>query len=292
MAHFMFVDESGHDHGASPYEVLAGVSVEDRDLWNLVQAIHGAELEFFGMRYSEGQRELKAKKLLKTKTFRLAAQRPAFEPDERTALARECLTSGASATPAHLAALAQAKLAFVGRVLELCADYRCRAFAIVVDQTAPRPAGQDMLRRDYAFLFERFFYFLEDIGPSALGAVVFDELEKSRSHLLVGQMCTYFEETANGRLRAARVIPEPFFVHSDLTTGIQVVDLIAYIVSWGFRAITGMTQPARVELGGLAEQVCGLRHHSVREMLGNPQFGIWSFHFINDLRPRNERECI
>ncbi len=25
---------------------------------------------------------------------------------------------------------------------------------------------------------------------------------------------------------------EPFFVHSDLTTGVQVADLIAYYISW------------------------------------------------------------
>lgn len=291
MTHFMFVDESGHDHQASPYEVLAGVAIEDRDLWNLIQAIHSAEHEFFGMRYAGGDREVKGKKLLKAKTFRLAAQLPSLNPGERAELARQCLADGAGARPDALAALAQAKLAFVARVFELCADYRCRAFAIVVDKSAPRPSGKEMLRRDYAFLFQRFFYFLEDVGTSALGAVVFDENEKSRSHLLVGQMCTYFEQTETGRQRAGRVIPEPFFVHSDLTTGIQLVDLIAYVISWGFRGITDMTQPARTELEPFARQVCGLRHRSVREIDGNPEFGIWSFTFVRDLRPRSEREC-
>jgi len=32
MAYFLFVDESGHDQGESPYEVLGGIAVEDRDL--------------------------------------------------------------------------------------------------------------------------------------------------------------------------------------------------------------------------------------------------------------------
>jgi Protein of unknown function (DUF3800) len=148
-----------------------------------------------------------------------------------------------------------------------------------------------MLRRDYAFLFERFFYFLEDIGPTAMGAVVFDELERSRSHLLVGQMYAYFERTAKGQQRAGQVIPEPFFVHSDLTTGIQLVDLLAYVVSWGFRAIREMTEPARPELDGLVRQACGLRHRAVRTVGENPEFGIWSFHYIRDLRPVGERGC-
>lgn len=291
MTHFLFVDESGHDRKASPYEVLAGLAIEDRDLWNLIRAVQQAELEFFGRRYSIGPQELKAKRLLKTKTFRLADTQPTIPDEERVALARQCLDSGAGAIPRQLGALAQAKLAFVDRVFQLCADFRCRAFAIIVDKSAPPPADQAMLRKDYSFLFERFFYFLEDVGPTAIGAVVFDELERSRSHLLVGQMYAYFEQTMKGRQRAGRVIPEPFFVHSDLTTGIQLVDLLAYVVSWGFRGITGMSEPARAELDGFVRQVCGLRHRAVRAVGENPEFGIWSFHYIRDLRPGGERGC-
>ncbi|MFQ5615791.1 MAG: DUF3800 domain-containing protein [Anaerolineales bacterium] len=42
-----------------------------------------------------------------------------------------------------------------------------------------------------------------------------------------------------------QITPEPFFVHSDLTTGVQLADLVAYLISWGFR--TGdMTRPLRL----------------------------------------------
>jgi hypothetical protein len=43
LAHFLFVDESGYDAGESPYGVLAGIGVEDRDLWSLVKDIRVAE---------------------------------------------------------------------------------------------------------------------------------------------------------------------------------------------------------------------------------------------------------
>ena len=76
MAYLLFLDESGQDHHESPYEVLAGMTVEDRDLWNLVQEVQEAEVRCFGCRYTEGRQELKGKKLLKRKTFRLAAQLP------------------------------------------------------------------------------------------------------------------------------------------------------------------------------------------------------------------------
>jgi hypothetical protein len=65
----LFVDESGHDHGEAPYEVLAGVAVSERDLWNLIQAIRAAELEFFGIHMTEVGIEFKGKKLLKNKSL-------------------------------------------------------------------------------------------------------------------------------------------------------------------------------------------------------------------------------
>src|SRR5438067_12093330 len=76
MAYFLFIDESGQDHKASPYEVLAGVAVADRDLWNLIKAIQDTEARTFGRRYSLGHAELKGKKLLSRKVFRKASQLP------------------------------------------------------------------------------------------------------------------------------------------------------------------------------------------------------------------------
>ncbi|MBI4661126.1 MAG: DUF3800 domain-containing protein [Verrucomicrobia bacterium] len=48
-----FIDESGHDHGDAPYEVLAAVAVAEGDLWNLIQAIRAAEIQFFGVSTAE-----------------------------------------------------------------------------------------------------------------------------------------------------------------------------------------------------------------------------------------------
>lgn len=69
MAYFLFIDESGHDRKASPYEVLAGVAIRDVNLWRLIRAIHDLETRFFGGRYSDGPRELKGSNILKKKVF-------------------------------------------------------------------------------------------------------------------------------------------------------------------------------------------------------------------------------
>lgn len=287
MSYFLFVDESGQDQKDSPYEVLAGVAVEDRDLWNLITALHATEEDHFGGRYSHGARELKGSNLLTRKTFRLAVQGPAIPQPERARLARACLEAGPEATRNQLTALGQAKISFVREVLLVASRFRCKCFASITDRGAPRPTA-NYLRKDYAYLFERFFYFLEDAGNDPSGIVVFDELEKSSSHILLDQMHRYFRETAKGRHRSGLIIPEPFFVHSDLTTGVQLADLAAYTISWGVR-LGGMTRPGRPELKEYGDVLCQMRHFSVREVGNNPLFRIWSFAILDDLRARIEQ---
>lgn len=72
----------------------------------------------------------------------------------------------------------------------------CRTFASIVETDAC-PTATGGLRKDYAYLFERFFYFLEDNNSREQGIVVFDELEKSQSHLLIDQT-TERHETNKG----------------------------------------------------------------------------------------------
>ncbi len=288
MAWLLFIDESGHDRKEAPYEVLAGVAIQDRDLWNIIKEIHAAELLRFGRRYSAGSAELKGKKLLKTKVFRHADLNVPIQDDMIPQLAKEALDNGAQADVSRIKALALAKLAYVQDVFDICARFRCRALASIVDRDAIRTESGG-LRKDYGYLFERFFYFLDDWKYDERGIIVFDELEKSRSHILVEQAHKYFKNTAIGKLRAGLIIPEPLFVHSDLTTGVQIADLIAYTISWGFR-MRQMTRPHRIELAPYARQVASLRHKTTRDVGGNPNFDIWSFAYIDDLRTRSERD--
>lgn len=282
MAFFMFIDESGQDQRDSPYEVLAGVVVEDTKLWPLINKLHQAELRHFGCRYGTPRRELKAKGLLKTKVYRHASQFAAFDESTRTRLARQCLEGGEGATRRQCAALGQAKIAYVERVLAIALDFRCRVFASIVPKEAVRTTD-DYLRKDYVFLFERFFKLLELQATGQRGIVVFDELERSQSHLLIDQMERYFVGTYTGRKRRSRIIPEPFFVHSHLTTGIHLPDLVAYITSWGLR-VRGMELPAREELSPLAKATEKLGY-----VMTESTRTVWPFNVLTDLRPVSMR---
>lgn len=288
MAYFLFIDESGHDRKASPYEVLAGVAIQDRVLWNLINDVHKAEFKFFGRRYSEGNSELKGTKILKTKVFYHASLNVIVDNDSIPTLAKEALDDGERATVRHLKALALAKLGYVRELFEICSKYQCKAFASVIETDA-RDTVSDGLRKDYGYLFERFYYYLDDQRPREQGIIVFDELEKTKSHLLIGQAHAYFKDLAIGRQRANLIVPEPFFVHSDLTTGVQIADLIAYIVSWGYRD-TQINKPKREELSSFSDQIANLRYVATRNKNGIPNFKIGSFAYIQDLRTRFERD--
>ena len=296
----LFIDESGHDHGEAPYEVLAGVAVAERDLWNLIQAIRDAELQSFGIHMADVGLEFKGKKLLKNKVFRHARQMAPIEPNRRRDLAREFLLKGyreaqggpvESRSADEFAAYGQAAKAFVMRVLQLAGSYRTKTFAAIVSTHAPQPADPNMLRRDYAFFFERFYYFLESVSSSEMGLVVFDELEKAKARILLSQMERYFLQTEKGYQRSSRIVPEPFFVHSDLTTIVQLADIVAYCFNWGIRLKPKMTELVRPEIEPFAKLAFDMRYVGKRvdETDGNewPCYGVF---YLDDLRPKSERE--
>ena len=110
---------------------------------------------------------------------------------ERTRLVKEILEDGAHPTRDRLTALGQAKVAYCIRALELTLAHGGLAFASIVPQSATRPKT-DMLRKDYSYLFERFFYFLNNQPDNPMGYLVFDELDKVASHILIGQVSEYF----------------------------------------------------------------------------------------------------
>ncbi len=288
----LFIDESGTDRKQAPYEVLAGVTIHESRFWNLVQAIRAAELELFGVRLHQLGIEFKGKALLKRKIFRFANQGPEIEIPRRRELTRKFLEKGfsknvmlSSKSPRReeFTAYGQSVLEFVHRIFDLCATHQVRIFASIVSKNAPIPIG-DLLRKDYAYLFERYFYYLEDTAPNEHGLIIFDEIEKSRCRRLINQMEKYFVETSKGRIRSARIIPEPFFVHSDLTKAVQITDIVAYCLNWGIR-LKRMTEPTRLEMEPFGQRALDLKYVGKRFDDDGNEWPVYGVTYIDDLRP-------
>lgn len=74
MAWLFFIDESGHDHRTTPYEVRGGIAMHVSQLWQFVREIQRLEAHCFGCRLHDYGKEIKGSTLVDRKRFALAAQ--------------------------------------------------------------------------------------------------------------------------------------------------------------------------------------------------------------------------
>lgn len=292
-----FIDESGHDRKLAPYEVLAGVAIRERDLWNCIQAMRKLEIEYFGLPLASVGVEMKGGRLLKTKHFHLAAQGAPIEKHERQKLAKLFLEKGwklhknePTDPPKQIeyTAYGQAALEFVLEIFKIASSFHVKVFASMVTKDALRSENGDVLRKDYSYLFERFYYYLEDIGQEEMGLITFDELEKTQSRILLNQMHVYFLH-GKGYQRSARIVPEPFFVHSDLTTMIQLTDIIGYCLNWGARFNQKMIEAVRPEIKPYALNALDMQYRGKHSDETGRQWDTYGVIFLDDLRPKKER---
>lgn len=290
-----FVDESGIDLKRAPCVVLAGVSISEANVWPLTQAFMRLTEEV--LRFPPAMSyEIKGSKLLSRRVYRHAALMDPLPADRRDEAIRRLLeknVEGVDVGREELAALGQAKLIFAERALGLAADFGMTVFASIVPRDAPQQRDRSFLRKDFAYLFQRIHCHVCDQDENDHGVLIFDEQDPALSMRLMDQIHKYFRETERGQQRAERMIPMPFFVHSDLTPAIQIADLVAYVVNWGLR-LDRMPEPARDELKPLADRVFALRYSGrevpLKRRLGKRGKHTWGISYIPDLRPRNERE--
>lgn len=253
MSWLLFLDESGHDHKQMPYEVRGGVAIHIRRLWSFMQAAQRMELHCFGERLALYQKEIKGSTLLDRKRFRFAGQDAQMDHEERRRHCRSFLTKGLErGVPSRdeFTAYGQACLEMADGIFQLLSEHDAKLFAAVIPRGIKRPdthEAVDFLRKDHVFLFERFFYFLEEKRED--GILVMDEVDQAEDRRFVRRLERYFTRTTTGRYRTTWIVPVPFFVSSEMTYAVQAADLCIYCVNWGFRLPSvGMAAPRRDEI--------------------------------------------
>jgi hypothetical protein len=253
MSWLLFLDESGHDHKSTPYEVRGGVAIHAGQRWPFVQAMQRLELHSFGGQLSLYQKELKGSTLLNRKRFRFAAQDAPLADEARRRNCRAFLTKGLekrSPRREEFTAFGQACIEMARGVMALLRDHAAVLFAAAIPRNAAKPEtleAEEYLRKDQVFVLERFFYFLE--SKCEHGLLVMDEVEKTEDRRFVSRLHRYFTKTATGRYRTTWIVPTPLFVASDMTYPVQAADMCIYCVNWGFRLpAIGMNAPQREEI--------------------------------------------
>ena len=127
-------------------------------------------------------------------------------------------------------------------VFDLLVSHDAKFFACAINRGSRPPVGYhqtDYLRKDHVFLFERFYYFLEQKHEH--GLIVMDESDKTLDKTFVKKMESYFMKTATGRNRSYWIVPAPLFVSSEMTVAVQAADICLYCANWGFRPRTWPT---------------------------------------------------
>ncbi len=299
-----FVDESGVDLCKAPCEVLTAISISEEYLREFIEKTIELKRNILAMNTLH-EWEPKGTTLLKRKKFRLANQLPPIAQNERYNLLRSLYRKNKediNPTEEELTAIGQASLDYASKLLELCSDLNINVFSAVVPKDAIQTTGSE-LRKDYSYLFQRIYYHLTSISESEKGIIVFDEVDKATAKRLIKQMRRYFLFTHSGIERSKRIIPEPFFVHSDLTTATQLADIIAYIINWGYRFFARETianepslpvrptkyrtnEPVREELVPFAEKIFELQFHIVEKDYKNKDRVHYSIVYITDLKTR------
>jgi hypothetical protein len=249
MSWLLFLDESGHDHKNTPYEVRGGIALHASKLWSFISAVRDLEYSVFGTFLNEHESEIKGSKLLHHYRFQWAKSATPFDESSRRKHALNFLNNSRQRrTPRKdkFIAYGQASLAMVEGTLLLLVQYAAQLFASIMPH-APKPAGapEEFLRKDQVFLLERFFYFLEN--KREMGLLVMDGTDKNLDRQFVRRMERYFTQTFTGRQRTQWIVPAPLFVESDMAYGVQVADLCIYCLNWGFR-LREMTEPVRPEI--------------------------------------------
>lgn len=253
MSWLLFMDESGHDHKNMPMEVRGGVAIHASKVWAFTQDWRAAIEECFGRHFFELGGEIKGSKLLETKRFQWANQMHPLDAASRHNGVRRFLTKTKqkeAPTKRDFTSYGQASLLMAEKVVALLFTHDATLFASIIPRGVKPPRGYQndhFLRKDHVFLQERFFYFLEAKRES--GLFVMDQTEKQNDKRFLKRLHDYYTKTFTGQQRTQWIVPEPFFVDSELAPGVQAADLCLYCINWGFRRNEwGFTGPNRAEV--------------------------------------------
>lgn len=273
----LFLDEPVDPVGNSPYKVVAGLAIEDKHIWPLSVKISDANLHYFGRQLrASNSAYLKAGDLLSPEIFADAQNELTISSVERIRLIHDALSGEYIESVDQRAALSQAKVSYCRFILNLIRNHEVRAFAVMVPTNAEALQISTKLRRDYTFLLERFFYFVGDQAPPAMGLLILSDLNKYT--VTANSISEYFLKTTKGKIRSKSIMPEPLFARGRINILFQATSLLAYSLNWGFRT-PSMKEPIRPELADFNSVFRSMRY--LHESSDGKKD--WSFKFINNL---------
>ena len=267
MSWLLFIDESGHDHKNMPLEVRGGIALHISKLFDFIRDWEKAIKHCFGG-ITHKHKEIKGHRLLDKDRFKWAAlQKDLSQKDRWEGIKKFLANDGAG--NGDFAAYGQASLLMAHCIFRLLKKHEAKVFACAIPKGAKAPQNFDLtetknfLRKDHVFLFQRFFYFLEE--KQEHGLIIMDESEKQNDRRFVARVTDYFTKSRPGRDMCKWIVPAPLFVASDMAVGVQAADVCIYCINWGFRP-NNWNYEARGEISEYCRRyISQLRHDTENE---------------------------
>lgn len=281
MSWLLFIDEPGDHQVDLPYGVLAGIAIEDLNLWPLARKIADAQKGFIGhSRIDDDDLSIEVDALLGPKIWEVAGLYPNLE--WRASIRRLIRESNITASDSLelMAATCHANIAYCEYILNLARDCGAVSFSIFIPSESISTQFSDQLRKDYAYLFERFYNFLKQDERAIVGILVLPQQGRKNSYVSLRSIEEYFIKTSNGRTRGQLILPSPLFVDGILRMIVHLSEVFSYVAGWSIR-LPGMSQARRSEMSALAAICSEMRFSYVAEN-GKKD---WSFKYVNELLP-------
>ncbi len=202
MSWLLFMDESGHDHKNTPFEVRGGVAIHSSRIWSFIQGWNGAVVEEFGPKFAELGGEIKGSRLLARKRIEWSQQMHPLDDGSRHRGVSRFLTKSLQREPPSrrdFTAYGQASRRMARRIFDLLEGNQAVLFASLIPRGTKPPKGftsEHYLRKDHVFLQERFFYFLELKQEHEI--FVMDQTEKQNDKRFVQRLHAYYTKTQKG----------------------------------------------------------------------------------------------
>lgn len=199
----IFIDESWQtlDPAGKKVCVLSAVAINDNDFNEYSRNIWNLKTKHLGPKC--GDIEIKGKDIFKNYNFRLEA---------KGIISRE--------------------LSLARDILRYGIDHGAKAFASIVfdqEQVQLDCADEKLLERPFLFLFERINLFMQEKHPDSMAALIFDDRNLGQNERISASVSNFFHLSRAGKA-FDRIIKVPFFAISSENVGIQLADMVAYLV--------------------------------------------------------------
>jgi hypothetical protein len=168
---------------------------------------------------------------------------------------------------------------FVREVLSLCRQYDIKMFAIIkqcvvageseslaLDEAIPGlPRGERLLSQLYTYLIERVEAFVRERAKADFAIMVFDEKDARKDEARAHAFSAWMHRSSWGSSLTC-VLETAFFVRSQITPGIQIADLFAYVMN--------QYMEGRRDLQEFYEEIADMQFMSKDATAENPLKGI------------------